>query len=72
MKYFEALTEVENEVIRLSEMRKLLAVLTNGIDSSTPEEIESAFHYIEGSISDISENLSEKFQQLFETMASEK
>ena len=71
MKYFNALTEVENEVIRLAEMRKLLAVITNGTDGSTREEIESALHYIEGSISDISERLSIRFQLLFDLIARE-
>ena len=69
MKYFNALTEVENEVIRLAEMRKLLAVIVNGTDGSSREEIESAIHYIEGSVADISERLSDKFQQLFEAIA---
>ena len=71
MKYFNALTEVENEVIRLAEMRKLLAVITNGTDGSSREEIESAIHYIEGSVADISDRLSDKFQQLFDAVAAE-
>ena len=71
MKHFNALTEVENEVIRLAEMRKLLAVITNGTDGSSREEIESAIHYIEGSVADISDILSDKFQQLFDAIAAE-
>jgi acetolactate synthase small subunit len=71
MKHFNALTEVENEVIRLAEMRKLLAVIVNGTDGSSREEIESAIHYIEGSVADISERLSDKFQQLFDAVAAE-
>lgn len=70
MKYFSALTDVENEVIRLSEMRNLLAVITNGLDGSSKEEIVSTLHYIEGSIRDISENLSIKFQNLFDNIVS--
>lgn len=71
MKYFEALNEVDTQVVRLAEMRNLLAVIINGLDSSSQEEIVSAFHYIEGSIDDISEQLSEKFQQLFDAIAAE-
>jgi len=71
MKHFAILTEVENEVIRLAEMRKLLAVIVNGTESSSREEVESAIHYIEGSIADISERLSDKFQQLFDAIARE-
>ena len=70
MKHFNTLTLVENEVIRLGEMRKLLAVIVNGMEGSTREEIESAIHYIEGSLSDISDNLSTNFQCLFEEIAS--
>ena len=71
MKHFNALTEVENEVIRLAEMRKLLAVIVNGTDGSSREEIESAIHYIEGSVADISERLSDRFQLLFDSIASD-
>lgn len=69
MKYFNELTDVENEIIRLGEMRKLLAVIANGTDGSTRDEIESAIHYIEGSISDISDRLFERFQILFNAIA---
>ena len=71
MKYFEALNEVDTQVVRLAEMRNLLAVIINGLDSSSHEEIVSAFHYIEGSIDDISEQLSEKFQQLHDAVAAD-
>lgn len=71
MKHWEALNEVDTQVVRLAEMRNLLAVIINGIDSSSQEEIVSAFHYIEGSIDDISEQLSEKFQQLHEAVAAD-
>lgn len=71
MKYFEELNEVEIEVNRLAEMRKLLAVIVNGADSSKHEEILSAISYIEGSIDDISKRLSYRFQILFNSIASE-
>ena len=71
MKHFEVLNEVDTQVVRLAEMRNLLAVIINGLDSSSQEEIVSAFHYIEGSIDDISEQLSEKFQQLHEAVAAD-
>ena len=69
MKHFNALTAVENQIIRLAEMRNLLAVITNGMDGSTREQIESAVHYIEGSIDDISNQLSDQFQILFDQIA---
>ena len=69
MKHWEALNEVDTQVVRLAEMRNLLAVIINGLDSSSHEEVVSAFHYIEGSIDDISNQLSAKFQQLHDAIA---
>ena len=69
MKHFVELTNVENQVIRLAEMRKLLAVIVNGLDGSDKEEVDSAINYIQGSIDDISEKLSEEFQVLWDTIA---
>ena len=69
MKHFAQLTNVENQVIRLAEMRHLLAVIVNGADSSSKEEVDSAIAYIEGSIDDISAKLSEEFQTLWDTIA---
>ena len=71
MKYFTALDQVDTQVVRLAEMRNLLAVIINGVDSSSHEEAVSALHYIEGSVRDISEQLSEKFQQLHEAVAAD-
>lgn len=69
MKHFTQLTNVENQVIRLAEMRNLLAVIVNGLDGSDKEEVDSAINYIQGSIDDISEKLSEEFQVLWDHIA---
>ena len=69
MKHFAQLTNVENQIIRLAEMRNLLAVIVNGADGSDKEEVDSAINYIQGSIDDISEKLSEEFQTLWDTIA---
>ena len=69
MKHFVELTNVENQVIRLAEMRKLLAVIVNGLDGSSKEEVDSAISYIEGSIDDISAKLSEEYQTLWDAIA---
>ncbi len=72
MKHFVELTNVENQVIRLAEMRNLLAVIVNGADTSSKEEVDSAIAYIQGSIDDISEKLSEEFQVLWDHVAKSK
>ena len=69
MKHFAQLTNVENQVIRLAEMRNLLAVIVNGLDGSDKEEVDSAINYIQGSIDDISAKLSDEFQTLWEMIA---
>ena len=71
MKYFVELTNVENQVLRLVEMRRLLAVIVNGVDGSSKEEVDSAINYIQGSIDDISEKLSDQFQLLWDTIATD-
>ena len=71
MKHWTQLTNVENQVIRLAEMRHLLAVIVNGLDGSSKEEVDSAINYIEGSVDDISEKLSKEFQTLWDMIANE-
>ena len=71
MKHFTQLTNVENQVIRLAEIRHLLAVIVNGLEGSSKEEVDSAINYIQGSVDDISEKLSEEFQTLWDAIATD-
>jgi hypothetical protein len=71
MKYFDQLTSVENEIIRLGELKNLYEVISNGADSSNNEQLISAIGYIEGSLSDIYQNLMNNYQTLFDTVASD-
>mgnify|MGYP006270099951 CR=1 FL=1 len=67
MKYFNELDEMETQVNRLVELRKLYTVIINGaLNGSTHDEIMSSIEYVEGSLSDISEKMSESFQELFD------
>ena len=52
-------------------MHKLFRVICNGSDTSSLEELRSAIHYIEGSLSDITESLQTNFQRLFDKIAEE-
>lgn len=72
MKHFYELTEVENEIIRLNELRNLLVVVANGMDSSEKDQIESSIHHIEGSLEDICKNIADKFQHLWEVISKDK
>ena len=73
MKYFDELDNVETQVVRLSEMTKMYTVLVNGmLNGSSGDEIQAAFSYVEGSLQDISKELSEAFNELWETVAKDK
>ena len=71
MKYFKKLDALDTQTVRLSELVKLFAVITNGADSSTHEELVSSIHYVEGSLIDISEKIQQHFQELFNAIAQE-
>ncbi len=71
MKHFAILTEIENEIIRLTELRKLTNVLANGIDTASSDEIVSVFFTLHSMIENISVELDDKFQQLFNAIRNE-
>ena len=72
MKYFNQLDLVETEIIRLGELTKLYNVISNGANSSNREQIISSLGYIEGSLTDIHNSLTEKYQALFDTIADDR
>jgi hypothetical protein len=72
MKHFGELNALELEIIRIAELRNLLSVLNNGADRSTLEEIASSLWYIQGSLDDISQQLDDRFKQLWGAIAADK
>jgi hypothetical protein len=72
MKYFNAMDQIETEIIRLGEMKNLYAVISNGAEESRKEELISALQYMEGSLNDIHRNLTDNYQHLFDTMIKDK
>ena len=66
------LDEIENEIIRLGELKNLYVVVSNGSEDSSKEHLVSALNYVEGSLTDIHERLAEKYQTLFDTMSRDK
>lgn len=55
------MNDIQFQAERLAEMTKLMNVLSNGLESSSKEEIISSFEYIRGSIEDIAEQLNQHF-----------
>jgi hypothetical protein len=66
MNYFNELTAVESELIRLESLKHLTTVVSNGIESSTPLEIENSIWQIKDIMSDISEKSYDAFYNLYE------
>ena len=66
MKYYYQLSEVEQAVIRLKSFYSTFRVVANGVEQSTPEDINEAFFYLEGSLEDIQKNLDDSFYKLWE------
>jgi hypothetical protein len=60
------LNNLETQIIRLEEMRSLFSVLANGAEESDAEDIRSALWYIEGSLTDIHDNLRSEFNELWD------
>ena len=68
MKYFNNLTAVESEIIRMDSLRSLLNVLVEGADTSNQEDIENCLWQAKEMASSINENLTEEFQNLFDAI----
>jgi hypothetical protein len=68
MKYFNNLTAVESEIIRMDSLSSLLNVLAEGADTSNQEDIENCLWQAKDMASSINENLAEEFQNLFDAI----
>jgi hypothetical protein len=68
MKYYNNLSAVESEIIRLGSLRSLLTILANAVESSDQEDIENCIWQAKVLADSINENLSEEFQNLWDTI----
>jgi predicted transcriptional regulator len=71
MKYWSELNSLETQIIRLDMVRSLFSVLASGTDESSVEDIRNSLWYIEGSLSDIHNELRNEFDELWETVREE-
>ena len=67
MKYWNTLTNLENEIIRVREFKTLLDVTTRGLTEtgSTPEETSTVLYTLLGMIEDIDSKMYDNFQSLW-------
>ena len=71
MKYWSELNNIETQIIRLEVLRSLFSVLASGAEESSAEDVRSALWYVEGSLTDIHQNLRSEFNDLWEAISSE-
>jgi len=71
MKHWSELNRLETQIIRLETMRSLFSVLASGAEESSAEDIRNALWYIEGSLSDIHNEMRNEFDALWETVRNE-
>ena len=71
MKYWTELNRIEDSIIRLETMRSLFSVMASGAEESSPDDIRNALWYVEGSLSDIHNELRSDFDALWETVREE-
>ena len=68
MKYWTELNRLETQIIRLETMRSLFSVLASGAEESSDEDVRNALWYVEGSLTDIHNELRSDFNDLWEVV----
>ena len=71
MKYWTELNRLETQIIRLETMRSLFSVMASGAEESSAEDIRNALWYIEGSLTDIHNEMRNEFDELWEHVLSD-
>ena len=71
MKYWTELNNLETQIIRLETIKSLFSLMASGAEQSSEEDIRNALWYVEGSLTDIHDNLRNEFNQLWETARNE-
>ena len=71
MKYWNELTRLETQIIRLSSLERLLRTVATGVPYTNLEDAANAIWYISGSIEDIHSNLRSEFDELWDIIRNE-
>lgn len=70
MQYYDKLRDLELEIIRLDSVESLIRIAANS-DSPSGADIQNLLWYLEGSMTNINESISEKFYDLWEQVRTE-
>jgi hypothetical protein len=73
MKHWNALTNVETQIIRLGEFKNLFELVLSGVESGSAsvEQIQSGLYTMSGMLEEIDTNLSNEFQSLWDEVRDE-
>ena len=71
MKYWNELTRLETQIIRLSSLESLLRTVASGVPYTNLEDAENAVWYLAGSIEDIHATLRDEFNNLWDVVRNE-
>lgn len=65
MQYWDLLTNLESELIRLENLASLVNTVTNGLEASRSKDVENSLYLIRDMIEDIQIKSFDKFNDLF-------
>ncbi len=65
MKYWNSLTQLEEQVIRVGELKNLMNLVANGAETSSKQQLETGLFTLLGMIEDIDEKLYEQFSAVW-------
>jgi len=68
MKYYNELTEIESQIIRLGSMSSVLRVISNGAEQSNAEDVSNALWHIDVSIKDIHDCLKARLDEVWDAI----
>ena len=71
MKHYRELISLESKVVELETFKSILSVISNGIENSSKEELETAFYFVNETLNNITDELYERFETLFDSVRNE-
>lgn len=66
MKYYNSLTNLESEIIRLDMVTSMMNILANGAPYSDGTDLQNAIWFMQEVLEDIRDKSTEKFETLFD------
>lgn len=69
MKYYDQLSNLETELIRLETLTSLVSVITSGFENSANyKDLQNSLYHIEDALKSANENIRREFQELWDVI----